>query len=69
MTALTEADRPVRGRRLSWQAFYTQRPDLRPANDNAKFPIALNCEGGGHGGSDDGGEAHHRGRASAGGRN
>lgn len=24
-----------RGRRISWQEFYRQRPDLRPANDDA----------------------------------
>jgi len=29
MTVLTEADRPVRGRRLSWQQFFAIRPDLR----------------------------------------
>jgi hypothetical protein len=23
-----------RGRRISWQEFYRQRPDLRPANDD-----------------------------------
>lgn len=28
-------DRPLRGRRLSWEEFYELRPDLRPANDNS----------------------------------
>lgn len=27
-------ERPLRGRRLSWEEFYAMRPDLRPANDN-----------------------------------
>jgi hypothetical protein len=31
-----DADRPVLGRRLSWEEFYQLRPDRRPANDNTK---------------------------------
>lgn len=29
-----ETDRPLRGRRLSWEEFYRVRPDLKPTNDN-----------------------------------
>lgn len=29
------APKPRLGRRISWEAFYEQRPDLLPANDNA----------------------------------
>ncbi|WP_172401998.1 hypothetical protein [Ensifer aridi] len=27
-------ERPLHGRRLSWEEFYRLRPDLKPANDN-----------------------------------
>ncbi|MBP1848487.1 hypothetical protein J2046_006783 [Rhizobium petrolearium] len=33
-TSKPDTDRPFRGRRLSWEQFYAERPDLRPANDN-----------------------------------
>jgi|EndMetStandDraft_9_1072997.scaffolds.fasta_scaffold361248_1 hypothetical protein len=33
-TAVSDCTRAYRGRRLSWQEFYAQRPDLKPANDN-----------------------------------
>ncbi len=32
----SDADRPILGRRLTWQEFYQMRPDRRPANDNTK---------------------------------
>jgi hypothetical protein len=36
MTTTTDAQPHThRGRRISWQEFYRQRPDLRPANDDA----------------------------------
>ncbi|MDQ0324104.1 hypothetical protein QO002_006311 [Pararhizobium capsulatum DSM 1112] len=44
MSMLTENDRPLQGRRVSWSEFYWLRPDLRPANDNVKSPIPLNIE-------------------------
>lgn len=28
-------DKPRYGRRLSWEALWRERPDLRPVNDNA----------------------------------
>lgn len=33
-------DGAFRGRRISWQEFYCQRPDLRPANDDRKVRAA-----------------------------
>lgn len=30
----SDADRPILGRRLTWEQFYQMRPDRRPANDN-----------------------------------
>jgi hypothetical protein len=32
--SISDTAKPHRGRRLSWAAFYTERPDLAAANDN-----------------------------------
>ena len=36
-TPTTESARPYRGRRVSWEEFYSLRPDLKPANDNRQL--------------------------------
>lgn len=35
-TTTQDPDRPLRGRRLSWQEFFAIRPDLKAVNDNQK---------------------------------
>jgi hypothetical protein len=35
-TTVPPSASPYRGRRLSWQEFYAQRPDLRPADNDDK---------------------------------
>ena len=33
---VSDANRPFRGRRITWTEFYELHPDRRPANDNNK---------------------------------